>query len=116
MDDENFMRQIGLAAQDDHQVDRPRQGNGQRPDPTRCHDQASPRHASRLRASGETKPRGREARLKIHPEHEEAYLSDIRTNSEQQLDLIRQIADSTREAAASAVEILDLLKAVREDN
>ncbi len=53
--------------------------------------------------------------MNIHPEYEEAYLSDIRANSDLNLDLLKEIAHNTKLAAESSVEILELLKTVRED-
>ena len=126
LDDEYFTQQVGHAAlpidgqirgpeQNDCQVDRSCQGNGQRLDQTRCNDKTYSRHATRLGKTGQKKSRGCEARLNIHPEHEEAYLSDIRFNSEQTIDLLKEISDNTKQAAESSAEILKLLSAIREE-
>jgi hypothetical protein len=68
-----------------------------------------------LGTTGQKKPRGCEARLNLHPEHEEAYLSDIKFNSEQTIDLLKEISDNTKQAAESSAEILKLLSAIREE-
>jgi len=126
LDDEYFTQQIGHTAlpidgkirspeQNDYQVNRSCESDGQRFDKTRCNDKASSRYASRLGSTGQKKPRGCEARLNLHPEHEEAYLSDIKFNSEQTIDLLKEISDNTKQAAESSAEILKLLSAIREE-
>jgi hypothetical protein len=125
LDDEYFTQQIGHTAlpingkigipeQNDYQVNRSCKSDGQRFDKTRCNDKVNSRHASRLGAIGQKKSRGCEARLNLHPEHEEAYLSDIKFNSEQSIDLLKEISDNTKKAAESSAEILKLLSAIRE--
>ena len=66
--------------------------------------------------TGQKKPRGCEARLNLHPEHEEAYLSDLLSVTKESLDVNKQIAESMQVAAMCAVEILELLKECREDH
>ena len=126
LDDEYFTQQVGHAAlpingkirspkQDDSEINRPNQGYGQRSYTSRCNDSYVKGYATRLGKTGQEKPRGCEAGLNLHPEHEEAYLSDLLAVAKENLDLNKQIAESTHVAALCAVEILDFLKECREE-
>ncbi len=54
--------------------------------------------------------------MNLHPEHEEAYLSDLLSVTKESLDVNKQIAESMQVAAMCAVEILEMLKECREDD